>query len=53
MKWLIQLFCPHNWDKIGWYEANHPYIRYPIRIYRCRKCGKQIEVDGRYDKIGG
>lgn len=51
--WLRHLFCRHDWINIGWYEADHPYIRYPIHCYSCCKCGKHIEVDGRYDKIGG
>lgn len=48
--WLRRLFCKHEWFSFGWYEANHPFIRYPIHCYCCRKCGKHIEVDGRNDK---
>lgn len=47
-----KLFCKHNYEKIDFIEAldNFTNVRYSIRIYQCTKCGKEIEVDGRYDK---
>lgn len=49
-KLLSKLLCRHNYEKISWYEA-YDYQRnerYAMRVYRCTKCGNQIEVDGRY-----
>lgn len=51
MKQLFkQLFCKHDYEKIGFYQEIEFGIRYPIRIYKCTKCGKVIHVDGRKDK---
>jgi len=51
---LKRLFCKHQYEKISWYEKYDECtpctLRYSIRIYRCVKCRKEIEVDGRYDK---
>lgn len=48
-KLLRKLFCRHNYEKIAWYEAydSKRNERYATRVYRCTKCGKRIEVDGR------
>ena len=49
---LKKLFCKHSYEKIGFtqhYDFSKS-IRYPIRLYRCTKCGNEIKVDGRYDK---
>ena len=45
-----RLFCKHNYIKIGWHEEidNIYHERYAVRIYKCKKCGKQINIDGRY-----
>lgn len=50
---ISMLACKHSYEKIGWYEGYDPVrnLRYSTRIYRCKKCGKRIEVDGRYDTI--
>jgi hypothetical protein len=32
--------------------VSNNYIRYSIRKYKCKDCGKEIEVDGRFDNIG-
>lgn len=50
MKWFQKLFCKHDYAKTGFYEQQEYGIRYPIRIYKCQKCGKVIHVDGRKDK---
>jgi hypothetical protein len=49
---LKRLFCKHNYEKIGFTQHYDFYknIRYPIRLYRCTKCGDEIKVDGRYDR---
>ena len=48
-----RLFCKHDYIKIDWYQTlDNNGVRYSRRQYRCKKCGKQIWVDGRYDKIG-
>ena len=49
---LKRLFCKHTYQKVGFIQ-NYDFsknVRYPIRIYRCIKCGNEIKVDGRYDK---
>ena len=46
-----RLFCRHDYCKIAWYEE-YDYEhneRYAVRIYKCKKCGKEINVDGRFD----
>ena len=47
-----RLFCKHDYIKIDWYQTFDNNIRYSRRQYMCKKCGKKIWVDGRYDKIG-
>ena len=44
-------FCNHKFTKISWYEQldNVRNERYAVRVYKCKKCGKKIELDGRYD----
>ena len=48
---LKKLFCKHDYEKISWYEEydKNCNTRYSIRMYRCTKCGKQIQIDGRRD----
>ena len=49
---LKKLFCKHNYEKIG-FTQHYDFsknIRYPIRLYRCNKCGNEKRIDGRYDK---
>ena len=53
MKILKQMFCKHDWGKLGFYQTEDEYTRYPMRHYECCKCKKDIWVDGRYDKIDG
>ncbi len=50
-RFFKQLLCKHEYVKISWYqeEDKHRNERYAVRIYSCKKCGKQIKVDGRYD----
>ena len=48
-EWLHRLFCRHEYEKIGWYEEEENNLLFAMRIYRCTRCGKTIEVDGRYD----
>ena len=50
-RFLKRLFCRHDYFKISWYEE-YDYEhneRYAVRVYKCQKCGKEINVDGRYD----
>lgn len=46
-----RLFCKHDYLKTGWEEEydDKRNERYSVRYYTCLKCGKEIEVDGRYD----
>lgn len=46
-----KIFCKHDYEKISWREEydKTSNIRYSTRMYRCAKCGKQIQVDGRRD----
>lgn len=53
MNWLVQLFCRHQYQKIGFRVEQEHGIRYSMRRYRCLKCQKEILVDGRHDNIGG
>lgn len=48
---LRKIFCRHEFVKYAWYEEydNRRNERYAVRLYRCEKCGKEIQVDGRYD----
>lgn len=48
---LRKIFCRHEFVKYDWYEEydNLRNERYVVRLYRCEKCGKEIQVDGRYD----
>jgi hypothetical protein len=50
-QYFKELFCKHNYEKIDYYAAvdNERNVRFPMRRYRCNKCGKDIWVDGRYD----
>ena len=50
---MIKLFCKHDYKQIDFYEAETSGggLRYSIRIYKCQKCGKEIEIDGRKDWI--
>ena len=44
-------FCKHDYKQISWYQEEDKFRneRYAVRIYKCTKCEKQIEVDGRFD----
>lgn len=48
----MKLFCKHAYERYGFYESETEDggIRYSMRIYKCKKCGKEIYVDGRKDK---
>lgn len=50
---MIKLFCKHDYKQIDFYAAEtvDGSLRYSTRIYKCQKCGKEIEVDGRKDWI--
>lgn len=54
-KWLKRkldkLFCKHEYEKIGYDEVEEHNLRFSVRYYRCRKCGKEICVDGRIDTV--
>lgn len=52
VKRIRQLFCLHSYEKIGFIDNYDNGVRYPIRKYRCEKCGKELLIDGRYDKYG-
>lgn len=51
MNIIKQIFCKHEYKKIGYIQKIDNNIRYSMRHYICNKCGKMIWVDGRYDKI--
>lgn len=46
------LFCRHNWIFTGYVPEYDPVhnIRYSRRCYKCDKCGREMWVDGRYDR---
>ena len=46
------MFCKHNWVKIGFREVENTETRYSMRHYECEKCGKRKWVDGRTDTLG-
>ena len=49
---LRQMLCDnHDYWKIGFREAEENNVRFSMRHYRCDKCGKEIWVDGRVDRI--
>ena len=48
-----QIFCKHDYKKIGFAQEIVNNIRFSTRFYKCNKCNKMIWVDGRYDHIGG
>jgi hypothetical protein len=53
IKKIIKLIThKHEYVKIGFRQVSNNYIRYSIRKYKCKDCGKEIEVDGRFDNIG-
>ena len=51
MNILKQIFCKHDYKKIGYIQEIENNVRYSVRHYMCNKCGKTIWVDGRYDRI--
>lgn len=50
---LKKIFCIHDYEKISWYEEydKNTNMRYSLRMYRCTKCGKKLQVDGRRDPL--
>ncbi len=48
-KWIFQLFCRHDFIQSGWFESSDGNIRFSMRRYRCKHCGKEIWRDGRTD----
>lgn len=50
-QFIKRLFCGHKYYQISWYEEYDSYRneRYSMRLYQCKKCGKEIWVDGRCD----
>lgn len=52
MKILKKIFCRHNYEKICFREEERNNLRFSMRLYKCKKCGKEIWVDGRKDYIG-
>lgn len=49
-KWLSRLLFKHEYQMVGYTEAYDHGLRYSVRHYRCTKCNKKIDVDGRYDR---
>ena len=47
---LGQFFCKHEYEKINYVEVMECGLRYPLRVYKCTKCEKEIIVDGRKDR---
>lgn len=39
----------HDYVKIGYHQECDDGIRYSVRHYKCSICGKEIQVDGRFD----
>lgn len=50
---IRRLFCRHEWTKAAVYQETDPVhnIRYPVRKYRCTKCGRASAQDGRHDRL--
>ena len=48
-----QICCKHSYEKIAWYEEYDEYRneKFPMKLYGCRKCGKEIWIDGRMDFV--
>jgi hypothetical protein len=51
MKKLKKFLCNHDYRKIGFHEEEENGVRYSVRTYKCKKCGKEINVDGRKDYV--
>jgi hypothetical protein len=47
---LKNIFCKHQYTKIGFRQVENSYMRYSLRLYECQCCGKTKWVDGRFDK---
>lgn len=47
LNFIKRLFCKHEYEKIGFREEYDGKIRYSIRNYRCKKCGKNTWIDAR------
>lgn len=52
MKKLKEIFCRHNYVKVGFKEEELNNIMFSMRLYKCRKCGKEVWIDGRKDYLG-
>ena len=50
-KWLSSLFCRHEFIQVGWFESMDGNIRFSMRRYRCKRCGKERWIDGRNDRF--
>lgn len=48
---INRFFCSHEFEKTGYDEVMENNLRFSIRHYRCRKCGKEVSVDSRIDTI--
>lgn len=52
VKKLKEIFCRHNYVKVGFKEEELNNIMFSMRLYKCRKCGKEVWIDGRKDYLG-
>ncbi len=50
-KMFFATFHKHKFEQIGFAEEIKNNLRYSIRLYQCKICGKEIWVDGRNDTI--
>ena len=55
---LVQLFCCHHYQKVGFRESQEVGIRYSIRKYKCSKFGLMADLiaiktnfEGNYDSL--
>ena len=44
-----RVFHRHDWYKTGFHQDCEGGVRFSVRHYKCKVCGKEIKVDGRYD----
>lgn len=50
-QFLTRLFCRHEWVKTAVYQEIEDNVRFGIREYCCRKCGKVSYRDSRRDAL--
>lgn len=47
---IRKVFCIHSYVRAGFRQEEENGVRYSIRHYKCKHCGKMVYADGRCDK---